>query len=345
MAWIPAAISAVGAIGSAVASNSNSGGSSGSASQSSQVSPAGWGTLGENAGDLWDSFVGKMFGGITDESMTNARLSPERTARFWELKNEQDRLKRDIDYKRNIGDGSRIDLMEMENKQDRVDYLEGLLRYEFPDVYTPSLEEMMQTNYQSQEDTGLRYLNDMNMAGTALKSSTAANTGQYQGSLDKIGGDASTPFMKFAIGGQPVNAISKRQLMLADVLSGLAEDKYKSGGIMNQTNYDVDTGAADRRMNQGMQFTPYGADMQYMDRLWPIISQLQGYRFQTPSTVETGTANTGLSFAEKMAALSKGTSVARDLWSMFNAPAQSSGVPTVDTNFTTSQFLNSGIYD
>lgn len=181
----------------------------------------------------------------------------------------------------------------------------------------PSLEEMMNANYASQEQTGQQYLSDMEKAGNTLAGSTAANTGQYQGSLDTIGQNAQTPYMQFAIGGQKQNAISKRQLSLADTLSQLAQDKYKAGGIMNQTNYDVQSGSADRALNQGMQFTPYGADIQYIDKLWPILSQLQGYRFGTPSTVESSTANVGTTLAEKMAALAQGAQTGSNLWSLF----------------------------
>ena len=320
MPWVPAAIGAVGAIGSALASK----GGSSKGSSSSQSAPAPWNAMGPGAGDLWDDFMNNMYGKVNNAALD--RMTQEKRARWEELTRQKEANQRILNIKTDRGDSSVKDREDMDYLKGWNRDIDAALEREFPksdypDLETPTLQDKMNLNYAAQEQTGLDFLDQMKGAGDLFSSSTAQNVGQYQSALDTIGRNAASPFAQIAIGGRPVDIVSKRGMMLADTLSRLAGDKFSAGGIRDQAAYDMSSGAANRALNQGMQFTPYGADMQYFDKLWPIISALQGYRTQTPSTTGTSTMTPGMSFAEKMNMALKAGGAVQNLWSAFRAPS------------------------
>ena len=334
MSWAAVAgggIAAIGAIGSAAMSSQGSS----SGSQSNQVSPASWESLGSGASDLWSDFVDQFSGKYNVVPDALGSLPPEQQEEvrnaLWQRKQAQDF----IDMKQSIGDAGREDLLEIEDNQRKVDFIDDFLSTNYPQVYakSPSLQDKMNEDYDYQRQTGEDFLGEMGTAGAAMKAATAANTGNYQGTLDQISQRAATPFMRVSLGGpSPVDIISKRQLGLADTLSQVAKDRFGAGGIMNQTNYDMDSGSATRALQQGMQFTPNGADVNYFDKLWPIIQALQANRFQTPSATQTASVTPGMSLAERMNQIAKAGQSVASLWNSFNRNPQPQPYSQADIN-------------
>ena len=326
MSWVASIIGVIGAGASAYKAFSGDD-EGGQVSSENQINPATWSSLGGGGSRMWEEFVDQFFGGQTASiNDAKAKLTPAELEDLNALddgyRKIQDEMQKHhtewLRKGRTQEDWDKHSNVKM--RKGWLDKIEQERKTKYPEIYGDgaldpqmSLQEKMAENLSAQEgasstrnQTMQQLVNQFLGAGKNYTGSLANNEQTFRQETDKIGKDAATPYMRIALGGQPVDMISKRQLSLADQLGDLAKGRYLAGSNTADKTYGTAKDAfgvqgeqADRVYQHGQTYTPHAADAQFFDKLWPIVSQLQGFRYSTPSSVNTASYSNPYSVGEQ----------------------------------------------
>ena len=263
---------------------------------STQVTPAPWSAVGAGGEPMWDDFVMNFFGGdmateglgkINNEiayleslrdSTSPVTAQPGRRPLSPRERFEQGGSPQEMQ----LLDGmtpAEVDarLNALYADKDRLSGLEG----------QPSFEDRLTEDIDYQRGLADTFLGDMTGADSAYKGSAQQATGDFNDILREMGSLATTPTMQVGVGGQVQNIIPKRNILAGQTGGALGKDAYLANMGLAKDVYGIDTGAAQRGYEVNSEFTPNKSYMTYMDKIWPMLSQMQGWRFGLPS--ETGT--------------------------------------------------------
>lgn len=161
------------------------------------------------------------------------------------------------------------------------------------------------TTYANQQNQVLEDLvREMGGLSSSYLSGTGGATSDYTSRMEEL----SRPAYSIKVAGQDVGVTPRRNSMLADMAQNVMSAKVGQSGREFQTGGQM----ADLNYQFGNQQIPLNMLLAGTEKLWPYMSQMQGWRFGLPSTTESATYNPSLS--ENLARIVQASQSVNDLW-------------------------------
>lgn len=362
------AVAAVASVGVSAYSAFSDDGGGGSATAENQVNPASWSALGYGGQDLWNSFASKWLGGM-NESIAQAKekLTPKQLEELNSLDNSYKKIQDEM-QKHHTEWLRQGRSEEAWNEHSNVKMWNGWLdkidkerKEKYPEIYgdgalepTPGMEDRMEQDSNFRRDASLKRLSDVGAITKTLQDDSGRLTGDYgeeitrrQSDFDKA---LSSPIRGLlSANGQPLGFLSRGMQNVArskfDTGTGTARNLYETGLTDAALRATTGENMANMQFDHSNTFTPNAAYMSYMDKLWPMVSQLQGFRFQTPSTTQTATGTYEPTLADKVGGVTSFLQALADLFkkNTTNVPTQTTQL--TPQNYYQQAFVDQGLFE
>jgi len=293
-----AAISAGTALWSAYQQSQANKGSSGTLEQS----PANWKDVGVGGEEMWNQWISNFYGAEDPNLPTHSEVRKE----IADLeKSKKDKVKYTTQHTGRDGITKTIEQFRPKTPEEIAEIDSDIQSLQTLIGHLDTIQESDEPSYQDKLEQDVSYQKTeagkwdaaQDITDKLFTDTTGGITDAYTTELNNFSDKLTSaekqymqPLTLLKIAGQPISAIPKRNMMAMDqargnvgTLANLAGSRYNAGLGQATNAYNVGTSGNTRDYTIASEFTPNKGYFTYMDKTWPMLTNMQGWRFGLPS--------------------------------------------------------------
>lgn len=328
MSWVASIVGIAGAAASVYSSVKKSG-SKAKASSTNAVTPADWSDL-SGGEDMWGEFVSNWAGGDTARiNNAKSKLTPDQQADINSMDSTYDRVQTDMEWhhkewlRKGYGEDAWANHPQVKIWKGWLSDIDNKRIEKYPEIYGPnadattpkSMKEMLGEDNAFQKDASQTALDSNTQTRNKYLADVGSATDKYQTAL-------ASPAMT-----TPFSFDGKKMGILTRAQQKVGRENYDTDFANATLAGSIGEKEAGDKLQHNVLYTPNSADIQYMDKLWPMLMQMQGFRYQTPTTTETATGGYDKTLADRVGGAATGINqIATALGDIFKKPSNTNVV-------------------